>query len=782
MLQQFLRLLVQRNFKRNSFYTIINILGLSVGLTVFILFTLFLKEISNYDTFHKDYQNIYRVVCQENDNKGYFAGTPAQLGSYLSERIPEIQNYVRFFQVNDVLIKKENESFYESSLLFADNSFFKVFSFEINKGNKVKPIENINSVVISEKMAKKFFGDKDPIGQFLKIGRNQSDYKVTAVVDDATKNSSIKYDFIVSFEIMEKRSYWGMFNYRTFIQLNSTNEFKSVERKIRDCAVERSEDETMQLNFLRLQPLKDMRFELVRGNSFKIIDRKYILIFFFATVFILLLAAINYTNLTTALSLGRYKEVAVKKIYGSQRTRIIIEFLAESVAFAVLALIFAFILVELLRPVFGNIIINEEIKMSYSFIPFFITITIAIGLLAGLYPAFHGSGFQIMALLKRTTKKGGRVSGLRNILVIIQFGITSFLLICAIVFSNQLTYLFNKDLGLQTRNVIDIEVQWPGLKLAEFKNELGQYAGVESVSTGSFLAGKDGWNQSTYWKGMTDEEQINMFVMGVDKDYFKTLNIKFLEKTSDFEDLSFKDGDYFVINKSAKEYIGWNKAVGKEFSINSNSFGQIAAVVDDFNFRSLHHESSPTAILIREEPVTDRMHVRIKPGYLDEVKLFVEKKWTEFAPSGAPLVITNLDQSFKNLYSSEKKTRIIVILFTIIALIISMLGLVGLATFVAAQRTKEIGIRKVLGANNQKVTRMLILGFVKWVFIAFLIFAPLAYLYLNKWLHLFAYHIKIGPVPFVFTAIFIFITAFISVYIQSFRTASKNPVDSLRYE
>jgi putative ABC transport system permease protein len=273
-----------------------------------------------------------------------------------------------------------------------------------------------------------------------------------------------------------------------------------------------------------------------------------------------------------------------------------------------------------------------------------------------------------------------------------------------------------------------------------------------------------------------------MFIIKVDKDYFKTLGIKFNEILPDFDNLNFKDDEYYVINKSAKDYIGWDVALEKEFSIFNNSFGQIAAVVNDFNFRSLHYETSPTAILVSGNPVADRMHIRIKQGYENEARLFINKKWKEFAPVGAPLLITDLQQDFQNLYTTEKKTRIIIILFTIIAMFISMLGLIGLASFIAAQRTKEIGIRKVLGASSQRVSNMLILGFVKWVFIAFVISVPLAYLYLNSWLNHFAYHINIGVGVFVITALFIFIIAVASVYIQTIRTASQNPINSLRYE
>ena len=782
MIRHFIRLLIHKNLRNNGFYTLINILGLSVGLTVFILFTLFIKEITHYDTFHKNYDSIYRVVEQmKNDDRGDFAGSPAQLGPYLAERIPEIENYVRFDEWQNVLVKKDNEALFESDLLFADNSFFSVFSFEIISGNKEKPIEDISSVVIREEIAKKFFGDNNPIGQILQIGRNGKEYKISAIVEDYPKNSSITFDFILSFEVMEKQSDWGMNNYSTYLLLNQAASVESIQKKINSCCVERSKDNIMKLDLFRLQSLKDMRFEVIRGNSFKTIDPKFIKIFLFATIFILLLASINYINLTTALSLSRSKEVAIKKISGSQRQRIIFELLAESILFALIAFIISIILVELIRPYFENLI-NETIRLRYSYLPFFILVTALIGIIAGIYPAFFGSQFKIMELLNKSTSKGFKIGRIRNLLVIAQFGISSFLLICAFVFSNQLKHLFNKDLGLETDNIIELQVNWPGIKLNELKNELKAYPGIENVCTSSFTAGEEGWNQSTYWEGMTEDKQINMFVLEVDKDYFETLGIEFIEKINDYKNLASNSGEYYVINQSAKDYIGWNTSIGNKFSVFFGSFGQIAGVTKDFNIRSLHYETSPTALLITDNCIPEKMHIKINPDDKTQVIEIIKNKWREFAPQGAPLVISDLKDEYKKLYTAESKTRKVIALFTFIAIFISIMGLVGLATYTTTQRTKEIGIRKAIGATSGQITFMLVTGFIKWVLIAFTLSVPLSIIYLKSWLQGFAYHIAIQPQIFLITGALIVFIALISVFIQAKNTASKNPIESLRYE
>lgn len=781
MIRHFLRLVIQRNFKRNGFVTVINILGLSVGLTSFILFVLFLQKIKDYDSFHENYNKIYRVISENKGRSEKFCGTPAQLGSYLAERIPEIEKYVRINEVNNIVVTQNEEKFFESDLIYTDNSFFEVFSFPIIQGNKIAPIENISSVVITKKMAQKYFGATNPIGQVLKIGKSERNYTVTAVIQDCPINSSIKFDFILSFERFDKDAYWGEFNYYTYLLLASNKQEFIAEKKIKECAVDRGGDKLMSLNFLRLQALKNLRFEPVRGNTFKTIDRKYIYIFLVATIFILFLAIINYTNLSSAVALRRSKELAIKKISGSRKRQIIAEFLAESVLFTLIALVLALILIELISPGFGQLI-NEEIQLSYELIPYFILISIFVGITAGIYPSLYGTKYGIIELLKESFFKGRKAKYFRNALVMIQFGITSFLLICAITFSSQLNFMFNREIGINPKDVYEIEFHWDGIKLNELKNELKEFPGIENVSTSTFSAGEDGWNQSARWEGMVDSDQINMFVLASDKDFVKTLGIKFLEKLDDYDDMSFSGGEYYIINKSAKDYIGWKEANNKLFTIFSDTLGRIVGVVEDFNFRSLHHASSPSVILVKQNPISDKMHVKVKPGYQDEFFMFLEKKWKDFAPVNAPLIITDLKQDFENLYSPEKKTQKVIILFTIIAIFISMLGLLGLATFITLQRTKEIGIRKVLGSGIFRIIILLVVDFVKWVFIAFFIALPLAYLYIQYWLQNFSYHININIWTFILAGSFILLIAFLTVLILVLRATFKNPVDSLRYE
>jgi len=780
MLRHFIRLLIQRNFRRNGFHTFINILGLSIGLTAFILFILFIQGLKDYDTFHENYNNIYRLVSESDDSRGDFGGTPAQLGSYLKDRVPEIKQFVRFEESKNVVVTKDKEKFFESNLIYADNSFFEIFTFPIVEGNKTNPLSDNSSVVLSETMAKKYFGDSNPIGKLIKIGKKEKEFQISAIVKDCPEKSSIQYDFIISFGIIDRYAQWGMFNYNTYVLLNNS-EKQIAEQKVKQCAVDRGGDELMSLNFLRLQALKDMRFEKVRGNSFKTIDRKYILIFLSASLFILLLAIINYTNLASAISLKRSKEVAIKKIHGCHRKRIILEFLVESIFFSLLALIFAFILVELIGPHFGNLI-DEEVQLSYTYLPMFILLSVFVGFLAGIYPSVYGSRYNVLLLLNQSINKGIKAKIFRNVLIIIQYGMTSFLLICSLTFSKQLDYIFNRNLGLIMDNVYEVQVHWDGIKLKELKNELKSFAAVQAVSTSTFTPGEEGWNQSVTWEAMQEERQINMFILEADKDFASTLQINYLEKYDDFSSLNFNTHGYYILNKSAKNYIGWKEAIHKQFTIYYDEVGYVAGVVEDFNVRSLHHKSSPTAIVLSDNPVQDKMHVRVTPGYEIDFITFLERKWKEFAPLNAPLMVSTLDDEFENLYSAERKTKTIVIIFTLVAIVIAMLGLFGLATFITLQRTKEIGIRKANGANIKNLIIMLVVEFVKWVFYAFLIVIPIAYLYLRGWLNNFSYKTGLSWWIFGIAGLLTLFIAFLSVIIQSYRASLKNPIESLRYE
>ena len=779
MIRQFIRLVINRNFNKNKFHTFLNIFGLAIGLMAFILISLYVQNKKNYDKFHTNYHKIYRVL---DDNDGdVHGGSPAQLAPYLSERIPEIQDYVRVEKKGNVMVYHQEKRFYEDKLIFSDGDLFHMFDFNIVKGEKKNPLNAPNSMVITESVAEKYFGEQDPLGKTMILTNREIPFTIQAVAQDPPSNSTIQFRFVVPFKLLEKRATWGQFNFTTYLMIDPSVKEKALD-KIHQTILKRNGEESEKFDFVKLQPLKDMRFEPVRGNEFQTIQRKYIRIYWFTAIFILLLAVINYTNLASAISIRRSKEVALKKMAGSTRRRIVVEVLFESIVLSMIALLFALIFVELLRPYF-NQLIGSSLVFDYARLPLYLIITLIVGTFAGLYPAVYTSRFDIMSLLKETIYKGKKAATFRNLLVFIQFGITSFLLICALTYNKQLNYLNNRDLGMQTKNIYNLRVHWSGVEVDALKQELKNSPKIANVTTTTYAAGLDNWNQSAFWKGMSDKEQINMYVHRVDKDFFETLEIGLVEGENQYNKLERKDKRLYLLNESAKKYIGWEQATGKAFSVMGYpNRGEVVGVMKDFNYRSLYHNVEPAAFLLSNSVLKEHMTITLKRCYASEVKELVQEKWNDFAPENAPFVYTSFDDDFEILYRDERRTKKVIIAFTIVGLIISFLGLMGLATHISLQRTKEIGIRKVLGATEGEVIKLLVSSFLKWVLIAFVIASPLAYIYLQRWLQNFANHTEIGAQIFLVTGLFSIVIGFISVFIQTYRAANTNPADSIRDE
>lgn len=779
MIRQFIRLVFNRNFKKNRFHTWLNVIGLSIGFMVFIFIMLFVRQQRSYDTFHTNYEELYRIIMDSKRDK--YAGSPAQLGPYLLERIPEIEGFVRLEEAGDVVVMKHQTRFYESNLLYADSSFFELFSFSILKGDQKAPLTHPDDIVLSQKTARKYFGDENPVGKTIQLFEDQKEFTVAAVAENPPVNSSVQYSMLIPFVHMEKVSSWGMNNYTTFLKLSDKRLDELVEQKMRSIVVDR-DNEQLKLDYLSLQAMEKMHFEPIRGNSFQTIDEKYIFMGISAAIFLLLLAVINYSNLATAISIKRSREVALKKISGSSKTRIVFEIVGESILLALFSFLIALVWVELLKQVINHPMI-QNVQMNYSYLPALVLISVFVGFLAGIYPAVYSSGFSIMSLLKESVYKGKRAGAFRNVLVLIQFGITSFLLICAFTYSKQLNYVTASDLGMNPSNVYTLPVHWPGVKVDELKEALLNDPGIEKVATSTYQTGQDNWNQSAFWKGMNEDEQFNMFVYAVDKDFFETMGVELIEGKDRYADLQRRDRKLYVLNESAKNRIGWKEAEGKPFSIfNARLNGRVVGVSPDVNMRSLHHKIGPSAYIIYDAALPYNMYIRVADAHVEKVRSVLQEKWKEFAPENAPFMLSSMDQDLINMYQTEMTSKRVVVYFTLVAMIISFLGLLGLTTYISLQRTKEIGIRKVLGSTEGGIVRMFGGQFLAWVLIAFLLASPLAYLYMRQWLQNFAYKTEVGADVFLLAGLFALMVGFLSVVFQSVRAAKNNPVDSLRYE
>jgi len=402
MLVKVIRHTINRNFRKNRFHSSLNILGLSVGLASFMLIILFVQQQRSYDAFHRSYEHIYRLIFDRDSDS--WSGTPAPLGPFLKERIHEIRESVRMEEAGDVMILHGEDRYYEKNLLYADNSFFRVFSFPLIQGENTLPLQAGNDIVLSRETARKIFSDEDAIGQTLQLFEHGEPFTVKAVVEDAPPNSSINYSIIIPFKILEKNAGWGKKNFTTFLRLDEKTRLGTTRKKMAQ-AIEKLGDQGASLEGLALQPMKEMRFEPIRGNTFGTIDRKYMFLFISAAFFLILLAAINYTNLASAISVKRSKEVALKKVAGSSKRGIIGEIIGESVIMALLSFMLAIILVEWLRPVI-NQTLQTTLQMDYGYLPWFLVVAVITGVLGGIYPALYCSNFRIMGLLKENIYRG----------------------------------------------------------------------------------------------------------------------------------------------------------------------------------------------------------------------------------------------------------------------------------------------------------------------------------------------------------------------------------------
>jgi len=771
-----------RNILRKKAFSLINILGLSIGISIFILIVLFVRNERSYDTFHENYDRIYRLVTGNPHDKTSYAGTPAPLGPTMLNNFPEVINYVRMTRTGGV-IKYKDKIFHEKRVFMVDGSIFEVFTFPLVKGDSRNALKDFDSIILTESMANKYFDDENPIGKILNL--DNEDFLVTAVVKDVPENSHIHFDFLVPFLRIGNLEEWGAFNYHTYILLQKNIPPYEIKEKFIEYVGNFDKANIFRtLNFeaLYYQPLSQIHFQYNRKNLEPSFNGVYIKFFIGIAITVLILACINFTNLSTAHSSTRAKEIGIRKTIGATKPSLIKQFLSESTLFVCIASIIALIIVEITLPWLNNFS-GKNVSVDYSnpvLILGLLGIIIFTGILAGCYPAFIISSFDTVKSLKGTF--GGRsLPVFINILVIFQFSVSVILISNTVLISKQIKFINKKNLGLNKNHVINIRLNeeiWD--KTSEMKSEFLKIPEVVRASANGYVPSNMNWNQSVWWRGQQESERTGMWIIAIDKDFLDTLEITMVEGKDKLKDYISTNMDAYVLNKSALKQIGWQTGVGKEFSISGEEKpGIVIGVTEDFHFRSLHHEVAPLVMLLRDSGW--QISLRVISTNLSATLNSMRKIWREFAKN-IEFDYYFLDEDFDKLYKSEIKLSQLLILFTMLSVFIACIGMFGLVSLLTQQKTKEIGIRKVLGASVLRITYGLTGVFVRLVLIANLIAMPIAYYTMNKWLENFAYHTNINLFLFILAlALSIFITL-LTVSYQSAKAAIANPVDSLRYE
>ena len=782
-----------RNIKRYKGYSFINIFGLAIGLACCILILLWIQDELNFDRFHTNADNLYRIVTEfhKTEPVTHYWPVCAPLAPALKEEYPEIIKATRFTRLRrGQLIKFGEKIFLEPRICLTDPDFFTMFTFLFLEGDPQTALSNPNSIVLVESVSAKYFGNENPVGKVLNIN-NEFDFTVTGILKDIPENSTIQFDFLIPFiriEDFEKAwavlDNWTLSGFATYVQLEKKASAEALVNKIAYYLknhVPESED------VIYLQPFEDVHLYSshiqfsVEGQG----DIAYVFIFSLVAFFVLIIASINFMNLATARSATRAREVGLRKVVGATRAQLIRQFFCESVGMAFFSLILAVVLVELFLPAFANLsgkILVLDFSSHYHIVLAIVIITLITGFISGTYPALFLSSLRPVKVLKGALKTEGRGFLFRRILVVSQFSLSILLIICTIVVSQQIGYIQNKKLGLNREHVVYLPIrEYLAEKYETFKTELDNTAGIMNVAASSSLptSGVILTTDKVSWEGKNPEDNVVLEVTSTGYDFIETFDMEVVEGRSFSKEFLTDEEEAVVINETAKKIIGMEDPVGKQLIL-GDSATTIIGVVKDYHFKSLHSEIEPL-ILALVPSLYRYVFIKLEARDVPSTLASIKSNWNMFFPD-TPFEYHFLDEAYDKLYRSEQRMGILFNYFTVLAILISCLGLFGLASFMAEKRTKEIGIRKVLGASLSGIIMLLNKQFTKWVLIANFISWPIAYYAMSKWLQGFAYRINLGIWTFALAALIALVIAVMTVSYQSVKAALNNPANSLRYE
>ncbi|WP_031525954.1 ABC transporter permease [Dyadobacter crusticola] len=793
MLKNYLKIAF-RNLWKHKVFSFINVMGLTVGMSACFLIFLYVSFELNYDAFHSKGDRIYRLVTDIktpsetiNTSSTSWAFAPA-----IAADLPEVEAFTRV-SGGSFLVRKGDIKFQEENTAFADSSFFHVFDFKLLKGNPKTALKNQLSLVLSEKAVKKYFGNADPIGQTLLLSGEGLPAVVTGVLQDIPENSQIKADMLISMSTQTQRfskdldEQWGNFGATTYLLLKPGTTGAALEKKLPAFLKKRAGKlmDQMQMHYtLFLEPLRNVYLHSTRGGQ-ETGSMNNVYIFAAVAIFILLIACINFINLTTARSVERAKEVGIRKVVGAPKSLVARQFISESVLLCLIAFVLSMLLSAALMPLFNTLagkIISEGIFSNLSYVLIMFVAALCIGVLAGIYPALVLSSFEPVVVLKGRFTTSVKGILLRKGLVTVQFAISIALIISTIVVYTQMNYMRNRDLGFAKDQMLIVNSQGDPKKEA-FRQSLANLAGVKSTTISSSVPGSGNPGAYSEIENKSGDLQIaNLDLYFVDFDYIPHFGLKMAAGRPFAKEFGTDTTQAMVLNEAAVKLFGYSspeEAIGRRFKQWGRE-GKIVGVVKDFHFRSLQETIKPLSMRI-EPNGTELISVKMEGKDVKTVLAAVEEKWKQIIPE-RPFSYYFMDEFFDRQYRAEERFEKLFFNFAILAIFISCLGLLGLASYSTMQRTKEIGVRKVMGASIGSIVGLLSRDFLKLVFIAFIIASPVAYYAMYKWLENFAYKTDIYWWIFVLAGILSTAIAFLTVSFQSIRAAVMNPVRSLRSE
>ena len=790
-----------RTLVKNKKLSLINIFGLALGMACSLLIFLFVADELSYDRFHTDAGSIHRVVkdfINDDGSRIPDATTPAPLAAAMQKEIPEVESVTRIHPHwgGNTLVEYGEKRIYEERVWRVDSSFFDVFSFRFLRGDVHTALSDINSIILTEKMAKRYFGDDDPIGKTLKLNQ-RDDVTVTAVIEDVPAQSHFHFDFLMSFRRLPRaiETNWGGYNYYTYVKVRPDTDMKAFEDKIQ-AVYERNQEE--RYSDFYTQPLTDihlnskLKWELEPNG-----DSLYVSIFIIIGLFILVIGAINYINLSTAKSAIRAKETGIRKVSGAQRTSLVFQFLLESVVLSVVSAIIAMAIAYALVPMVNQLTQKELAIGGNVFVVVYLAVTtILIGVIAGIFPALYLSSFRPVAVLKGLKLNEKGAFNLRKALVVIQFTISVALIIGVLIIAQQMNFIQSAKLGFDKEHVVVINSarNLSGAERNVFLNALEGVPGVQKIGTSNGVLGQGFSTTRLQARGSEQEQQLNFTTVGYD--YLDAVGIEIIEGrgfSRDFPNDSLNNG---VAGGSLSQSIGGiviNERAVKEFGLGSPAVGKqliwatdgdttyyidVIGVAKDFHFTSLRNEIKPFGFLLIPR-FAGTVTVKLAAGDLQRNLGKMESTWRESFPD-VPYEYTFLDETFSRMYAAEMRFQKVFLILVILGIIIACLGLFALATFSAEQRVKEIGIRKVLGASVSHIVGLLSRDFLKLVLISVVLATPIAAWAMGVWLEGFAYRINMAWWVFVVASMIALLIAFLTISTQAVRAAVADPAKSLR--
>ncbi|MES2849636.1 MAG: ABC transporter permease [Bacteroidota bacterium] len=780
-----------RNLWKNKFYSLVNITGLAVGLAVGIMILFWVQDEFSFDIFHKNARSIYKINSHlgKGDDEQVWEGSPAPLAIFSKQSVPEVANSVRIENLNGpLLFKYADKKFTETNLACVDSTFFSVFDFKLTQGNPLKPFPDINSIILTSTEAKKYFGNDNAIGKVL--ATDYGNFTVSGIMEDFPENSSLQYNMLLPwaltadyFQKSGGNGDWktldedlGGFSYQIYLQLQTGASPQVVEKKITSLYRDKKGNDTEGISF-KLQSLQSRHLVARDGNTGAL---QTVRIFLLVAVLILIIASINYVNLSTARAMIRRKEVSMRKIIGAERYQLFIQFITESAVLFFLATLFSFLMIYLLFPLYNNLS-GKQLVFSFTNMNVWIVIGSAvIGtlVLASIYPALLLSSFKPVEALKGKLSLGIGNTAFRKILVVTQFVFSVTLVIGTIVISNQLRYIRERNLGYNKEYVFSFELKGEISNHQDaVKDALLKQQGILSVATSDnpFL-GEHSSTGDTYWEGKKENRTFLIHPKYIDQQFISLLNLQIVEGKNFTGSKS--DSAHFILNETAVKQAGIADPLGKSFTLWQTK-GTIIGVVKDFNYTSLKKSIEPAIFCYR--PHNSFMFIKTSGKEAPAAVTTAEKIWKEYG-SEFPFSFSFLEDDYNKMYQADRRAGVLFNAFAVIAILISCLGLFGLITYTAQAKIKEIGIRKVLGAGIGNITGLLAKEFIALVFVAFIIAAPVAWFAMNAWLQNYAYRISINWLTFFIAGASALLIALLTVSFQAVKAAMANPVKSLRSE